>query len=131
MNANLNIPTTQEQQVLAIFDKHVAAFNSGSLDAVLDDFSEQSIVITADGVFEGLTQIRNVYRNLLAEFGVIDHGDSAGFTFDVTLVRDDMLVINWHAQSINYVFPYGTDTFVCRNGKVHRQSICFAPPQPR
>jgi len=131
MNANLNTKSNTEQQVLDIFNQHVTAFNSGDLEAVLNDFNDQSIVITADGTFEGLAQIRSVYRNLLAEFGNIDRGDSAGFTFDVTQVRDDMLVINWHAQSLNYIFPYGTDTFVCRNGKVHRQSICFSPPQPR
>jgi len=72
MNAIAQPHTIQEQKVLEVFSRHFAAFNAGDLDAVLKDFGEHSVVMTPDGVFEGPEQIRAVYRNLLAEFGVID-----------------------------------------------------------
>lgn len=51
MNATAQSYTTREQQALNIFQRHVAAFTSGDLDAVLNDFGEHSVVVTPDGVF--------------------------------------------------------------------------------
>jgi len=131
MNAIAQRHTVQEQKVLDVFDRHVAAFTCGNLDAVLNDFGEQSVVVTSDGVFEGREQIRALYQNLLAEFGRIDRGDSPGFTFDVVHARHDTLFIAWHAESKHHVFPFGTDTFICNGEQVQRQSIAFSPPQPK
>src|SRR5512143_901491 len=131
MNAIAQPITMQEQKALEVFHRHVAAFNSGNLDAVLNDFGEDAVVVTSDGVFEGREQIRAVYQNLLAEFGGIDRGDSPGLTFDVLHVRHDTLFIAWHAESKHHVFPFGTDTFICHGNSFERQSIAFSPPQPR
>jgi len=60
MNAITQISALREQQALQIFYRHVAAFFSGNLDAVLDDFSDNSVVFTPDGVFEGRERIRSV-----------------------------------------------------------------------
>lgn len=123
--------TTREQRALSLFKRHVTAFNSGSLDAVLNDFGEHSVVITPDGVFEGLARIRVLYAGLLAEFGIIDRGDSPGLALDALHVHHETVFIVWHAVSTRHVFPFGTDTFVCKSGKFERQSIAFSPPQPR
>lgn len=131
MNAVTQSYTPREQQALDIFNRHVAAFFSGNLDAVLDDFGEYSIVFTPDGVFEGRERIRSVYQKLLAEFGTIDKGDSPGIVVEQLMVRDDTIFISWHAESKHLVFPFGTDTFVCSGDKFARQSIAFTPPHPR
>ena len=131
MNARVNTQSITERQALATFERHVSAFVSGNLDAVLDDFGDQSVVFTPDGVFEGRERIRSVYAGLLAEFGTIDRGDSPGITVDAVLVRDDTVFITWHAESKHLVFPFGTDTFVCRDGRFVRQSIAFSKPTPR
>lgn len=131
MNTSTQPYTTREQQALEVFKRHVAAFTSGNLDAVMNDFGEHSIVITPDGVFEGPEQIRELYGSLLEEFGVIDKGDSPGLTFDALHVRHDTIFIAWHAESMHSVFPFGTDTFICSGDKFERQSIAFSAPQPR
>ncbi|TAH47807.1 MAG: nuclear transport factor 2 family protein [Betaproteobacteria bacterium] len=131
MNAIAQPYTIQEQKVLEVFSRHFAAFNAGDLDAVLKDFGEHSVVMTPDGVFEGPEQIRAVYRNLLAEFGVIDRADSPGFVLDALHVHHETLFITWHAESKHHVYPFGTDTFICRGGQFERQSIAFSTPQPR
>ena len=51
MNATAQSYTTREQQALNIFQRHVAAFTSGDLDAVLNDFGEHSVVVTPNGAF--------------------------------------------------------------------------------
>jgi hypothetical protein len=98
MNAIQQVYTSQEQQVLDIFNQHVAVFTSGKLDDVLNDFSEQSVVITPDGVFEGLGPIRRLYQGLLTEFGIINRGDSPGLHIDTLYVRHDTLFVTWHGH---------------------------------
>jgi hypothetical protein len=131
MNAIQPVHMSQEQKVLDVFNRHFAAFTSANLDDIVNDFTEQSVVITPDGVFEGLDRIRALYQGLLAEFGVIDRGDSPGITIDVLHVRHDMLFITWHAESKYHIFSFATDTFVFNGDKVERQSISFPPLQPR
>lgn len=131
MDTNTQSYPLLEQQALNLFKRHVAAFTAGDLDAVLGDFGEQSVVITPDGAFEGLAQIRALYQGLLAEFGAIARGDSPGFSFDVQHVRQDTLFIAWHAESKHHVYPYGTDTFICKDDQFARQSIAFSPPVPK
>ena len=129
MNTITQSFTNQEKKALDLFKRHVAAFTSGNLEAVLNDFDERSVVITPDGVFDGLNRIRTLYDGLLAEFGVIDRGDSPGLTIDVLHVRHDTIFISWHAESMQHIFPFGTDTFICQSGKFERQSIAFSPPE--
>ncbi|HBU29073.1 MAG: hypothetical protein A2X71_00135 [Thiobacillus sp. GWE1_62_9] len=131
MDANTRTTPPREQQALALFERHVAAFTSGNLDAVLNDFGEHAVVITPDGVFEGPEQIRALYGGLLAEFGTIDRGDSPGLTLDALHVRHDMIFITWHAESMHKVFPFGTDTFLCKGDRFERQTIAFSTPHPR
>ncbi len=131
MDTNVQTTPSREQQALAVFKRHVAAFNSGNLDAVLNDFGEHSVVTTPDGVFEGPEQIRALYGGLLAEFGTIDRGDSPGLTVDALHARHDMIFITWHAESLHHVFTFGTDTFICKDDTFERQSIAFSTPHPR
>ncbi len=131
MNTSTHSHTTREQQVLAIIKRHVAAFTSGNLDAVMNDFGEHSMVNRPNGVFEGPERIRTPYGGLLAEFGVIDRGDSPGLTFDALHVCHDVIFISWHAESMHSVFPFGTDRFICNGDKLERQSIAFSSPRPR
>jgi len=120
--------TSQEQKVLDVFNRHVRAFTSGNLDKVVSDFADNSVVITPETIYEGQDEIRVLYAQLLAEFGSIDRGDSPGISIDVLQVRHDTLVVSWHAESMNHIFAFGTDTFVCDDDKVMRQSIIFTPP---
>jgi len=121
----------REPMVLGIFKRHVNAFTSGDLDAVLRDFGENSVVITPDGVFAGLDRIRALYSSLLAEFGAIDRGESPGLFIDQMHVHDDTLFITWHAESRHHVFPFGTDTFLARDDSGVCQTICHSPLQAR
>jgi len=131
MSTSAQTVMQHEQQILEIFQRHVSAFMSGNLKAVLEDFNEYSVVITPDGVFEGLDRIRALYAGLLAEFGVIDRGDSPGLHIEKLHVHNDMLFITWHAESRHHVFPFGTDTFIAHGNTFARQTISFSPLQAR
>jgi len=98
MNAILQAYSPEEQDVLNVFNRHVASFLAGDLDAVVDDFATQAVVVTPAGVYEAQERIRALHRELLDEFGVIASGDSPGFAVDVLQVRHDTLFITWHAR---------------------------------
>lgn len=131
MTTNAHADAPRDQRVLDIFRRHLTAFESGDLQAVLSDFGTHSVVIAPDGIFEGLTQIRTFYQGLLADFGVINQGDSPGFTFETIHVRHDTLFITWHAESMRRVYGFGTDTFVCKGDRFELQSIAYSTPQLR
>jgi len=128
MNNLFNLNRPGKEVITELFQRHLLAFNSGEVDAVLSDFDADSVVITAEGVFQGLDQIRVVYQNLLAEFGVIQRGDSPGFTIDILLPHENTLFVNWHAESQHLVFPFGSDTFVVDDGKIRLQTITYSKP---
>jgi ketosteroid isomerase-like protein len=123
--------TNKEKKVLDVFDRHLAAFAAGDIEAVVADFREDSVLVTPQGVFTGTDGARHVFSGLIAEFGSISRGDSPGFTFDAKHVHGDTLFITWHAESKYAVFPFGTDTFICDGEKILRQSIAFSTPMPR
>jgi len=123
--------TFRERGVLSVFDHHVARFEAGDLDGLLEDYCERSVLITADGVFRGKEQIRAFYASLLAEFGTIDDGASPGITFNATTVEGNVLFTTWNAESIHLVFPFGTDTFVIRGGHIMQQTVAFSLPEPK
>ena len=124
-------PGKQEQLTHDTFNRHVAAFCAAKLHDVLDDFAQDAVVITPDGVFEGRDAIRTVYEGLLHEFGSITNGDSPGISVDVLHIRDNTLFITWHAESLHHVFDFGTDTFVMEGSKIRRQTIAYTQPSPR
>lgn len=131
MSVVSQVKSSHEHPVMDIFQQHVAAFATGNIEVVLQDFTDHSIVITPDGVFEGKEQIRRLYQGLLAEFGVINNGDSPGININTIYIRGDMLFITWQAESIWHRFEFGTDTFICQNGKFMRQTISYPAPKPR
>ena len=57
----------------------------------------------------------------------LNSGPSMGATrpgsVDALHIRHDTLFIAWYAESIHHVYPFGTDTFVCKGDLFARQSI--------
>lgn len=120
----------REQRTLDVFNQHVAAFNSGDINAIMADFDHRSIVITPAGVFDDLAGIQSVFEGLLAEFGTVDNGDSPGINVTTFHLRKDTVFIDWNATGQNLFFPYGSDTFIIKGRKIRRQTIAFTTPQP-
>jgi hypothetical protein len=125
-------PMTQlEQQTLDTFNRHVAAFQSANVQSVLNNFAEDAIVITPDGVFEGKDRIGAFYSGPLAEFGRIDGRNSRGVLVDTIHLRDDTLLVTWHTESLHHTFLFGTDTFLINDTRINRRTVAFSPPQPK
>lgn len=112
----------KETETLALFEKHADAFFQGDINKVMEHFDSHSVVITPDGVFDDLESIRALYSTLLNDFGSVYDGDST-FELDNKHVKGNFLWVQWHAETSNNIYPFGTDTFLIVNGIIHRQTI--------
>ncbi len=100
-----------ETSTQTTLDHHLQSFGEG-IDAIMEDFTEDSVVITPDATYRGLTEIR-------AFFTAFVEGLPAGvwdvFTMKRMEVAGEVGYILWEAKPW---FPLGTDTFVVRDGKI-------------
>lgn len=108
-----------EDQTKAVLDHHWQAFIQNDLEAVMADYSEESVLITPDATYKGLTEIRKNFENAFAKF------PKAGTTFQLSksVVDRDVSYILWQAKTPTFNLSFGTDTFVVRDGKIISQTF--------
>ena len=96
--------TTQE-----VVEHHLQAFGEG-LESILSDYDDNSCIISQQGTFTGMSEIREFFTAFVA--GLPD-GFMDAFNVTKMEVKDEVGYITWEA---NPWFPLGTDTFVVKNG---------------
>ena len=104
----------------AELQNHLRAAKVG-VDALIEDYTEQSVMITQDATYRGLAEIRRFFTALLESL-------PAGF-FDGTMriSREETVgevgYILWNGEPI---VSQATDTFVVRDGKILFQTFTAA-----
>lgn len=101
-----------------VFEHHLSVFSAGNIDDILVDYSAQTIMIHGDRVWRGLSGAREFFHLWIEDLLPV------GSRFDIIdrQVVDDWLCITWTAESDNYKFDYGSDTFLIRDNKILRQT---------
>lgn len=99
-------PSTQ-----TVLEHHLHAFREG-VDPVMEDFADDSVLITHDATYRGLADIR-------AFFAALIDGLPEGFYEAIQIKRQEVVgevaYLLWEARPW---FPFCTDTLVVRNGKI-------------
>jgi ketosteroid isomerase-like protein len=98
---------------------HLRAFADNDLDAILSDYTDESVLITADATYTGRKQIRGFFAGLIPHFPK----EKTRFDLDKMIVDEAVVFIVWHASTPTLNVPLGTDTFVVKDGKIHRQTF--------
>lgn len=101
--------------VQAVLDHHLAAFKAGDADELIKDFTEQSVMVTPDGVDKGREAIRAHYSKQFAE---MFRPGTYEFTVDIMQIEGDVAYAIWHAECASATIPFATDTWVIRDGKI-------------
>ena len=100
----------------AVLQRHLQSVGE-SVDALMADYIDESILITHDATYRGLAQIRSFFTELL-------EGDTKGFlgTFEMKRqeVVGELAFILWEAKPW---FPFATDTLLIRDGKILLQTF--------
>lgn len=107
-----------EDLTQAVLDHHWQTFVDNDLEGVMEDYSEESILITPNGTYMGLDEIR---QNFINAFKAFPSGQ-ATLTLTESLAVQDVGYILWQADTPEFNLSYATDTFIIRNGKIIRQT---------
>lgn len=103
----------------SVLDHHLDAFANQKLDAVMEDYDDDSVVITNMGTFRGLEEIEGLFSDLFAEFS------QPGSEIEVTKeeIEDDLAYITWHGETPDNDYEFATDTFIIRDGIIETQTF--------
>jgi ketosteroid isomerase-like protein len=98
----------------AILDHHNAMLDAGDVDGLMADYTDDAVFVSnLGGVVSGLDAIRGIFA--------ATSGGIAGLEPGVEHVDGDIAYITWTADGI----PFGTDTFVIRDGKIAAQTVAL------
>jgi hypothetical protein len=103
----------------SVLDHHLNALLAGDVEAILADYGETSVLTTPDATVRGLAALREFFG------GVVTDLLQPGSVIEATtrVVDGEHAYIVWHGESEKYRFPFATDTFVVRDGKIVFQSF--------
>lgn len=115
-------PTTDdgidEAVTRAVLDHHWETFVANDLEGVMEDYTEESVLITPDATYVGLDEIRQNFINAFKAFPA----NGGKLTLNQSEVVNDIGYILWEADVPEFNLTYATDTFIIRNGKIIRQT---------
>ena len=102
-----------------IFQHHATALIAGDIDGIVEDYADDAVFITPQGVRRGKDGVREAFTALLA--------DLPDATWDVPtqVFEDDILFITWSAVSEKAQATDGVDTFVFRGDSIRVQSVRY------
>ena len=108
---------TGTKETNAVLDNHLAAAQRGDLEAVLSDFSEDSVLFLPQGPVRGIAALREFYNAFLTK-------PPSGFPVGFELLRRDVdgeiAYIVWKAEPGVLL---ATDTFLVRDRKIMVQTF--------
>ncbi|MGA2012808.1 MAG: nuclear transport factor 2 family protein [Solirubrobacteraceae bacterium] len=102
-----------------IFEHHGQALMAGDLDGIVSDYADDALFITPEGVGHGKDGVRAGFVKLLADL------PSAKWELPTMLFADDILLLEWKAESEKTKAEDGIDTFVFRDGLIRVQTVRY------
>ena len=102
-----------------IFDHHATALGAGDVDALLEDYAGDAVVITPQGTVRGRPAIRESYNGLRALL------PDATFDMRTQIFEDDVLFLEWSASGSTGRISHGVDTFVFRGNEIRAHTLRF------
>ena len=110
---------TKDEITHVVLDHHLEAVRQNDLEAVMADYTDESIIITPEGTLKGLEEIRAFFIATLPAFPT----EGTTLTMDKTVVEGEIAFIIWHADTPVLNAPFGTDTFIVQDGKITIQTF--------
>jgi hypothetical protein len=102
-----------------VFKHHAEALGGEDLDGIVSDYADDAIFITPAGVKRGKDGVREAFTQLLGEL------PGASWALPTQLYEDDILLLEWTADSARNRVDDGIDTFVFRDGLIRVQTVRY------
>ncbi len=103
----------------SIISNHLSSFQNNDLEAVMSDYTNESVLITQDAVYKGLKEIASFFANLIPHFPK----QATSFELNKMIVNDGFAFIVWNATTPSVDLPLGSDTFIIKDGKISKQLL--------
>jgi ketosteroid isomerase-like protein len=103
--------TMSTDETRTVVERHMAALQSGTIDNVMEDYTDESVfIINLGGVFKGRDAIRPFFEG---------SAGMPGFTEIAAFVEGDAYYVTWTADGIDF----GSDTIVVKEDKIALQTV--------
>ena len=102
-----------------IFEHHATALIAGAIDGIVEDYSDDALLITSGGVVPGKDGVREASTTLLGDL------PDAAWEVPTQIFEDDILFIEWSAVAEKSRVRDGVDTFVFRDGLIRVQTVRY------
>ena len=113
--------TTNAAQTEAVLGHHMESFAAKDLDAILSDYTEDSVLITGDKTYKGVADIGTFFS---AMFPGVTPEFLAAFKMVKQEISGDVAYVNWTVEGF---ITLGTDTLVVKDGKIAVQTLAIQP----
>jgi ketosteroid isomerase-like protein len=101
-----------------VFEHHFQAFQDQDMDEMMADYSEESVVVTAGGVYKGLDEIEGMFEAFFDEFS------GEYFTKpQEEVIEGDVAFFTWKADTPENFYEFGTDTFIIIDDVIQYQTV--------
>ena len=100
----------------AVLQNHLRAATIG-VDAIMEDYTDHSVLVTHNGTYRGLVEIRRFFTTLFKE---LPEGFFNALKMNRQEIVGEVAYILWERKPI---ISQATDTFVVRNGKILVQTF--------
>ncbi len=118
----MSTDTDKTRQTEATLAHHLQAIGKGDIDAILSDYTEDSILFTPDGPVRGLDELRKFFEAFISN---MPPGMMGAFKMVRQDIEGEIAYIVWTAEPF---VALGTDTFVVRDGKIIVQTFAAHMP---
>lgn len=100
-----------------VLEDHLQAMSMGDIKTLMYDYTDDSILITPNGSFKGLSAIEEEFLKLFT-----DYPPGSIFNLIKQIIHEDYILLIWAGESKKVVIPFVADTFVIKNSKIIFQS---------
>ena len=113
------VEKTTAMSTEAVLQNHLRAAKVG-VDAIMQDYTDHSVLVTHDSTYRGLVEIRRFFTTLFKE---LPEGFFDALKMNRQEIVGEVAYILWERTPI---ISQATDTFVVRNGKILVQTFTAA-----
>ena len=102
-----------------VFQHHAEALGAEDLDGIVSDYADDAIFATPEGVRRGKDGVREGFAKMLSDL------PAASWELPTQVYEDDILLLEWKAESEKVKTEDGIDTFVFRDGLIRVQTVRY------
>jgi hypothetical protein len=102
-----------------VFQHHAEALMAEDLDGIVSDYADDALFITPEGVLRGKEGVRQAFTKLISDI------PGAQWELPTQIFENDILLLEWKAESEKTKVEDGIDTFVFRDGLIRVQTVRY------